>query len=88
MASTPEGIGGFLMGTGLKIERIGLESGNLTHYLKKGLQEIGFEVIAMEARKMAAILATVINKTDKNDARGVAEALSLSHYKECVLKKR
>jgi hypothetical protein len=29
----------------------------------------------MEARKMAAILATVINKTDKNDARGIAEAL-------------
>lgn len=35
MASTPEGIGGFLMGSGLKIERIGLESGNLTHYLIK-----------------------------------------------------
>jgi transposase len=34
MASTPEGISGFLMGSGLKIEKIGLESGNLTHYLK------------------------------------------------------
>jgi transposase len=84
MASTPEGIGGFLMGTGLKIEKIGLESGSLTHYLKKGLQEMGFEVVAMEARKMAAILATVINKTDKNDARGIAEALRAGHYRECV----
>jgi transposase len=84
MNSIPEGIGGFLMGTGLKIEKIGLESGNLTHYLKKGLQEMGFKVVTMEARKMAAILATVINKTDKNDARGIAEALKANHYKECV----
>ena len=84
MPSTPEGISGFLMGTGFKIEKIGLESGNLTHYLKKGLQEMGYEVVAMEARKMAAILATVVNKTDKNDARGIAEALRASHYKECV----
>lgn len=84
LASTPEGVGGFLLGTGLKIEKIGLESGNLTHYLKKGLQEAGYEVIVMEARKMAAILATTINKTDKNDARGIAEALRAGHYKECV----
>lgn len=84
MVSTPEGIAGFLMGTGLKIEKIGLESGSLTHYLKKGLQEMGFEVVVMEARKMAAILATVINKTDKNDARGIAEALRAGHYRECV----
>ena len=84
LASTPEGVGGFLMGTGLRIEKIGLESGNLTHYLKEGLQEAGYEVIAMEARKMAAILATTINKTDKNDARGIAEALRAGHYKECV----
>lgn len=45
MASTPEGIGRFLMGTGLKIERVGLESGNLTHYLKKGLCEMGYEKV-------------------------------------------
>jgi len=38
----------------------------------------------MEARKMAAILATIINKTDKNDARGIAEALRVGHFKECV----
>lgn len=45
---------------------------------------MGYDVVAMEARKMAAILATVINKTDKNDARGIAEALRAGHYKECV----
>lgn len=82
--STPEAVGSFLVGTDLKIEKIGLESGNLTHYLKKGLLSMGYEVIAMESRKMAAILATIINKTDKNDARGIAEALRVGHYRACV----
>jgi transposase len=84
LASTPEVVGGFLMGTGLEIEKIGLESGNLTHWIKKGLLEMNYEVVAMESRKMAAILATVINKTDTNDARGIAEALRAGHYQECV----
>jgi transposase len=82
--STPESIDSFLSGTGLEIEKVGLESGCLTHYLKKGLKKKGYEVIGMESHKMAAILATIINKTDKNDARGIAEALRVGHYKECV----
>jgi len=83
-ASTPESIDSFLSGTGLKIEAVGLESGCLTHYLKKGLQKLRYKVIGMESRRMAAILATIINKTDKNDARGIAEALRVGHYKECI----
>ena len=68
----------------MKIEKIGLESGCLTHYLKKGLRKKGYDVVGMESRRMAAILATIINKTDKNDARGIAEALRVGHYKESV----
>jgi transposase len=34
--------------------------------------------------RWAAILATIINKTDKNDARGFADALRVGHYRECV----
>lgn len=82
--STPESIHSFLSGTGLAIEKVGLESGCLTHYLKKGLKKSGYDVIGMESHKMAAILATIINKTDKNDARGIAEALRVGHYRECV----
>ncbi len=82
--STPEEIGEFLKKTGLEIERIGLESGSLTHYLKKGLLGMNYQVIAMESRKMAAILGTIINKTDKNDARGIAEALRVGHFRECI----
>jgi transposase len=84
VTSTPKAISGFLLGTGLEIAKIGLESGNLTHYLTKGLLSMNYEVIVMESRKMAAILAVTINKTDKNDARGIAEALRVGHYKKCV----
>jgi transposase len=82
--STPKAIDEFLRQTELEIEQIGLESGNLTHYLKKGLLKLGYQVAVMESRKMAAILATIINKTDKNDARGIAEALRVGHFRECV----
>lgn len=82
--STPEAIDVFLRKTGGEIKQIGLESGNLTHYLKKGLLKMKYRVAVMESRKMAAILATIINKTDKNDARGIAEALRVGHFQECV----
>ncbi len=84
LPSTPEAVGDFLLGTGLKIIKIGLESGNLAHYLKKGLISMNYEVVVMESRKMSAILAVTINKTDKNDARGIADALRVGHYKECI----
>lgn len=82
--STPEAIHTFLLKTNLPIEQIGLESGNLTHYLKKGLLTHNYPVVVMESRKMAAILKVIINKTDKNDARGIAEALRAGHFRECV----
>ena len=84
VGSTPEEIGNFLKSSKIEIKQIGLESGSLTHYLKKGLMKLGYKVAVMETRKMAAILATLINKTDKNDARGIAEALRVGHFKECV----
>lgn len=82
--STPEAIHSFLKKLDLEVELIGLESGSLTHYLKKGLLKMQYRVAVMESRKMAAILATIINKTDKNDARGIAEALRVGHFQECV----
>lgn len=84
LVTDPDAIHSFLLGTGFQIEKIGLESGSMTHWLTKGLRSYGYEVHPMESRKMAAILATIVNKTDKNDARGIAEALRAGHYKQCV----
>lgn len=54
------------------IRSIGFEAGTLTQYLTYGLQAAGFEVICLEARQVSAALSAMRNKTDKNDARGLA----------------
>lgn len=61
--------------TGLKIELVGFESGSLGHYLTQGFKERALPTVCMDARKMNAILSVRVNKTDKNDARGIADAL-------------
>lgn len=67
--------------SGYELEKIGLETGSLSLYLTNGLQELGMNAICIDARKMAAILSVTVNKTDKNDARGIAEAMRCNHYK-------
>jgi len=59
---------------------VGFESGSLTPYLLTGFTEKGIEAICMDARKLSPILALKVNKTDKNDARGIAEALRAGMY--------
>lgn len=61
--------------TGFKIELLGFESGSLSHYLMQGFRERALNAVCMDARKMSAILSVRVNKTDKNDARGIADAL-------------
>jgi len=61
--------------TGLKIELVGFESGSLSHYLIQGFKERAVPAVCIDARKMSVILSVRINKTDKNDARGIADAL-------------
>jgi transposase len=63
--------------SGYELKKVGLESGSLSSYLTKGLQALGCKAICIDARKMAAILSVTINKTDKNDARGIADAMEL-----------
>jgi transposase len=59
---------------------VGFESGALTPYLLTGFKERGIEAICMDARKLAPILSLRVNKTDKNDARGIGEALRAGMY--------
>lgn len=50
------------------------------------MQKLGIPVICVDARHMAAILSLNVNKTDKNDARGIANALRGGLYREVHLK--
>jgi transposase len=77
----PQPIYDELVKSGVELEKVGLESGSLSNYLTKGLQDLGVKAMCIDARKMAAILSVTINKTDKNDARGIADAMRCNHYK-------
>ena len=84
--STPRAIFESLEKSGFKSEKVGIESGSLTRFLIKGLQNLGVPALCIDSRKMSAILAVTINKTDKNDARGIADAIRCNHYKEVYVK--
>ena len=60
--------------------RVGLEAGTLTQYLTHGLRGLGFDVACMEARQVAATLSAMRNKTDRNDAHGIAQILRTGWY--------
>jgi len=47
----------------------------LSHWLTEELQRLDVPAICIDARHIAAILSVNINKTDKNDARGIADAM-------------
>ena len=75
-----------LRGFNPEIRSVGFEAGTLTQYLTYGLQAAGFEVICMEARQVSAALSAMRNKTDKNDARGVAQILRSGWYSRVYVK--
>jgi transposase len=84
--TTPEGISDYLKKFNLSLEKVGLESGSLSHWLTEELRALGIPVICIDARKMAAVLSVQINKTDKNDAKGIAEAMRCGIYREVIQK--
>jgi transposase len=55
-----------------RFKRIGLEAGPLSQWLFSALAEASLPVICVETRHMKAVLKAQINKTDRNDARGIA----------------
>ena len=69
-----------------EITQVGFEAGALTQYLTYGLRAAGFEVICLEARQVAATLAAMRNKTDRNDARGLAQILRSGWYRRVHVK--
>jgi transposase len=69
-----------------EIRQVGFEAGTLTQYLTYGLREAGFDVICLEARQVAATLAAMRNKTDRNDARGLAQILRTGWYRTVHVK--
>src|SRR6478735_1853271 len=84
--SEPEAIAELLHAIGGPYKRVGLEAGPLSQWLYSGLASTGFPVICVETRHMKAALSAQINKTDRNDARGIAQMMRVGLYKPVHVK--
>ena len=84
VASEPEALLPAL--TNHHFKRIGLEAGPLSQWLFSALGEAGLPVICVETRHMRAVLKAQINKTDRNDARGIAQMMRAGLYRRVHVK--
>jgi hypothetical protein len=85
-ASTPEAIAATLESRAPQAERIGLESGPLSIWLCHGLTALGLPVVCLDARHAKAALKLQLNKSDANDARGLAQIVRTGWYREVAVK--
>ena len=69
-----------------RFKRRGLEAGPLSQWLFSALAEAGLPVICVETRHMRAVLGAQINKTDRNDARGIAQMMRAGLYRPVHVK--
>jgi transposase len=77
-----------LSSCGHPIERVGFEAGTLSQHLFYGLTSEGFDVVCMEARQVNAALSAMRNRTDRNDARGIAHVLRTGWFSPVQMKNR
>jgi transposase len=86
VASEPEALIAFFRAFGMRMERVGLEACSLTAWLQQGLSAAGIPAICIEARQAKAAMSAMPNKTDRNDARGIAQIMRTSWYRAVHVK--
>src|ERR1051325_8368021 len=86
VASEPDALLQVLRSPAHCFKRIGLEAGPLSQWLFSALGEANLPVICVETRHMRAVLKAQINKTDRNDARGIAQMMRVGLYRPVHVK--
>ena len=86
VASEPEALLSVLKNPAYRFKRIGLEAGPLSQWLFSALAEAELPVVCVETRHMQAVLKAQINKTDRNDARGIAQMMRVGLYRPVHVK--
>jgi transposase len=81
VVSEPEALTIFLTRLGLPLTRIGLEAGPLSQWLHAALVRAGFQAVLLETRHVKAALSAMIVKTDRRDARGIAQLLRMGWFR-------
>jgi transposase len=85
-ASEPDALVETLAATGLEFERIGLEACSLSSWLHQGLTRAGLPALCIETRAAKAAMGAMPNKTDRNDARGLAQIIRTGWYRAVHVK--
>ena len=69
-----------------RLDRIGLEAGPLSQWLFRGLADAGLPVVCIETRHTKAFLKAQVNKSDRNDARGIAQMMRVNLFRPVHVK--
>ena len=81
VASEPEALIGWFGLLGLGLERIGLEAGPLSQWLYAAMREAGLAVELLETRHVRDAFRAMPVKSDRNDARGIAQLMRLGWFR-------
>src|SRR5215510_12581491 len=81
VASEPDVLVSFFKGPGLPVKLIGLEAGPLSQWLHAGLMRAGLEAVLLETRHVKAALSAMTVKTDRKDARGLAQLIRMGWFR-------
>jgi transposase len=84
--SEPEALVAFFQRLGLVMDRIGLEACSLAAGLHEGLAAAGLPAVCLETRRAKAATGAMPNKTDRNDARGIAQIVRTGWYRAVRVK--
>lgn len=85
-ATTPKAIGEVLRPHRSKLRQVGQETGTKSTWLHNELLKQRFPMVCLDARHAKAAVAAKANKTDKNDARGLAKLLASGIFTEAHIK--
>ncbi len=81
VASELEALVDFFGSLEFVVKRIGLEAGPLSQWLHAGLKRAGFETVLLETRHVKAALSAMTVKTDRKDARGLAQLIRMGWFR-------
>lgn len=84
--SDPDVLGAALTGTGLVFARVGLEAGPLSQWLHAGLRAANLPVVLLETRQLRAMTKTMPVKTDRTDARAIAQLVRTGWFRAVHVK--
>jgi transposase len=86
VATEPEALVRWFRGLGFTPERIGMEAGPLSQWLHAGMREKGLPVELLETRHVRTAFKTMPVKTDRKDARGIAQLVRMGWFRPVYCK--